>query len=133
MTNEEVLRAIADKKPLQRLIDDEWVDIDGINAIDYIRYNMVDGQDTYKFRITPEPKPDIVLHMAIEPFYATRKTLKTANVIETFDGETHELKSVAMIGKPCPVKMEALLRGFLDHSIGWDELRIKEVLNDVTR
>ena len=66
-----------------------------------------------QYRIKPVPKPDIVatIHLSSKGNVWFKADIAPCamNMVATFDGETHELKSVHMIGKPCPEKMEAAL------------------------
>lgn len=88
-----------------------------------------DGQ----YRIKPEPKPDVSVTVHVAQgrsgtvLYSSHET---PNVVETFDGETGALKSIRMVGKPCPEKMESFLRKLMNY-LSWHhpyQEEIKEVL-----
>ena len=71
-----------------------------------------DKQLGWEYRIKPEPmhKPDFFVHTPLS-FYDAEwgRTFTATNVRFLFDGETHQLKSVRMIGKPDPTRMETAL------------------------
>lgn len=89
-----VLRAIADGKTVQCLLDGEgWIDV---NA-----GMLNDSYDPFTFsklewRIKPEPKPDVVLYRALGKAGDCRP-FEGANICLTFDGETGKLKSAEVL------------------------------------
>jgi hypothetical protein len=56
--------------------------------------------DSSKYRIKPEPKPDVVQYLLVKPLYISRVTTfqnKADNLKLTFDGETGELKKAEVL------------------------------------
>ena len=69
------------------------------------------------YRIKPKPmrKPDMFVRTPLSFYDAeSDRAFTTTNAQLLFDGETLQLKSVRMIGKPDPDRMEALLRKIED-------------------
>lgn len=90
----EVLRAIADGKACQyKSCDGRWIDAWDANPI---------NQPKWEWRIKPEPKPDYVRYIGFND-RETGSVATVKNVIwefyfmVTFDGETHEPKSVELV------------------------------------
>ena len=87
----------------------------------------------WEYRVKPEPKPDLLTYCEIRRsgfFYGLYSTeSENASVCAILDGETKKLKSVRMIGKPDPERMEALLRIWVEDDISLDtRAEIKEAL-----
>ena len=87
----------------------------------------------WEYRIKPEPKPDLFTYYKLRRsgfFYGLHSTEpEDASVCAILDGETKKLKSVRMIGRPDPERIEALLRVVLDEDISLDtRAEIKEAL-----
>lgn len=55
--------------------------------------------DDHKYRIKPEPKPDVVRYISVDVNKVLASIDCLGNVKLTFDGETLELKAVEMIGE----------------------------------
>lgn len=73
----------------------------------------------HEYRIKPEPESDSVLSLHLSCTGQTLFDYETKcpnNMVCTFDGETKQLKSIRMIGKPDPAVMEQLLRELLNKS-----------------
>ena len=69
-----------------------------------------DKQLGWEYRIKPIPKPDVIVHKLmnfLDP--CSEAVFTTSDVIFMFNGETSQLKSVRMIGKPDPEKMRLML------------------------
>ena len=126
------IKAWADGKAIeQRYLggggNDLWHRFTGHWSDDWTNVNA------WEYRIKPEPKPDVLLHLELRYsgfFYGLYSTAsENASVCAILDGETYKLKSVRMIGKPDPNRMEALLRIVLDEDISLDtRAEIKEAL-----
>ena len=87
----------------------------------------------WEYRIKTEPKPDLFTYYKLRRsgfFYGLHSAEPAdASVCAISDGETKKLKSVRMIGKPDPERIEALLRVVLDEDISLDtRAEIKEAL-----
>jgi hypothetical protein len=95
----ELIKAWADGAEIQIFNPDnmEWEDLQCTPV----------WNDQMKYRIKPEPKPDVVVaeHLGIHYFYNDPKPtvmgyrLSKPNVLFVFDGETGELKSVEVLKK----------------------------------
>ena len=130
MTHSEVLIAIAEGKQLQlNHKGSPWYEMHADKILEMMASKMRTGNCDHVFRVKPEPKPDFVRWGNIGRggyglFSATQSPDTT--VVTTLDGETHALKSVRMLGQPCPKKMEALLRKMADREATqalWDEMQ----------
>lgn len=137
MTTAEIIKAVIEGKELQRDSVTGWEDYSHVIALRDAA-NVLNGCGFGGFiRIKPEPKPDAVstrlIYLGSDQEAYTR--WGTPNVKFTFSrkkyGET-KLKTVAQIGKPCPEKMEALLRSIFT-DCDWIHDDIYNVLTDVTK
>ena len=50
-----------------------------------------------EYRVKPQPKPDYVLYDSVSPSSIGHHLTSPANVRFTFDGETHQIKSVEVL------------------------------------
>ena len=71
-------------------------------------------KDGWEYRIKPEPKPDELTGFFYRSCMVTACHPNEASFLLFGDRETGKLKSVRMIGKPDPSRMEALLRKIED-------------------
>jgi hypothetical protein len=113
MTNQEILRAIADGKELQQDWRGYYADVDHSLLLDLVSSHMRNPtMEPLKVRVKPEPKPDSVVGLYLSSGGGVwfDNGARPNNMVCTFDGETSELKSVRMIGRPDPEKMEQALR-----------------------
>ena len=122
MTHNEILIAIAEGKQLQRnYVDNPWHDISADGTLEAIVMRMRNPEPSYgcSYRIKPEQNPDVVLWGYVGRNRASNFTGRMDvhdNVTATYDGETSALKSVRMIGEPCPEKMKTVLRKMTNHT-----------------
>ena len=135
MTHNEILKALSEGKQLQESHPgSHWWDMSAARVLRIVAARMqsdVDGHEC-TFRVRPEPKPDVVLWGCIGDCWSEffdKDKQEHDNVQAIINGETGKLKSVRMLGKPCPEKMETVLRKMTNHTFTsqwWDE--IQEVL-----
>jgi len=94
----ELIKAWADGAEIQVYSDhcNEWVN--------YSEGEYPSWGDEYKYRIKPEPKPDMVLHYRVNNYEFNCVPAKIvwtgsngANLKLTFDGETGKLKSAEVL------------------------------------
>ena len=120
MTHNEILIAIAAGKQLQASHEGNlWRDITADDVLERVVAQMRLSSHGHSFRIKPEPNPDVVLWGYVGRNRASNFTGRMDvhdNVTATYDGETSALKSVRMIGEPCPEKMKTVLRKMTNHT-----------------
>lgn len=121
MTRNEILQAIIDGKQFEDRAGFSWSDATHDSVLRGLGFGS-----SVPLRIKPEPKPDVVVQGGVNYNLCTSATtwgLFGKNIAMTFNGDTGSLKSIRMLGKPCPEKMEAILRK-LHSSAAQNELNI---------
>jgi len=114
MTHNEILMALAAGKQLEvNYGANPWYDTSIVEVLERVGSEIQFGRTIYRYRVRPEPKPDIVLWGCIGDCWSEffdKDKQEHDNVQAIINGETGKLKSVRVLGKPCPEKMEAFLR-----------------------
>ncbi len=83
-----VYTAIRDGKAIQYECKGVWYDTSNEHPI----------VSQYRYRVKPEPKPDVVKYGIVDVSYHGQKERTTnSNVMYIFDGETGELKSAEVL------------------------------------
>lgn len=85
----EVIKAWADGAEIQ-LLDDNGI------WLDFREGDTPAWNPAYKYRVKPQPKPDVVVSRWVYSDGSTSRCSQS-NVRYTFDGETHELKSAEVL------------------------------------
>jgi hypothetical protein len=88
----ELIKAWADGAEIEVLVGHKWVGVEE----NWTSYQNPFWYPDMKYRIKPEPKPDIVQHWDAGIDYAPCFT-GVYNLILTFDGETGKLKSAEVL------------------------------------
>jgi len=139
MTNEEILRTLAEGKELQVRADGKWVTMSTEGTLRRVLNRVVSPIEyNAEFRIKPPPtiaKTGYMSGTLVSAFNGDSDG--TDNVRITCDSSNYKLLEVAQFGKPSPAKMEALLYTLLDQLTS-DSYRalaqsIQVVLDDKTK
>ena len=93
----ELLRAIADGEQIQLFYESAYEDGYWSDASHELVLCQLDAGFTKKWRIKPQPKPDIINKMFAEASPKLDNAWNTPNLELTFDGETQKLKAVRIL------------------------------------
>lgn len=93
----ELLRAIADGEQIQLLYESAYEDGYWDDASHGLVISQIVNGYCKKWRIKPQPEPDIINKIFVEAYPKLDNAWNTPNLELTFDGETQKLKAVRIL------------------------------------